>query len=320
MNKYVYLLYGEAYEKYIINAVRNKRGVYFFRPFRNDFVKKLHMIHNARPLNEKMELPFKTFWFKRAIKGMDIDKDDKIFFLLYESFHLAYSRNFLQFLRAKYPQCKLVFMYLNPVTKLINDKLKNVSSCYDNVITFNEKDARSYNYLYMPYQPYGLPIIKDDKIPESDLFFIGADKGRLPKLLAIYEKMRDAGLKCDFHIIGVPKEKQRYDNDIHYNQKITYSEVLARVNATKCVLEILQNNEDYISIRTMEAYQYRKKLLTESISVKKSNYYNPEIIQVFDEIENIDTEFIRKAVDERIYDKNVPGNADDFHNWLLKHL
>lgn len=320
MIKFVYFLYGSAYEDCIINAVKENPNAFYFNPFKNGIVKKLHMIHNARPLNEKKELPLKTVWFKRAIRGMNIEKEDIIYFLLYESFHLSYSRNFLLYLREKFPKCKLCFMYLNPVTDLISGKLRKVSGYLDTVITFNKKDAEQYGLLFAPLQPYRLPICKDNSIPRSDVFFIGADKGRLPKLLAIYERLISEGLKCDFHIVGVSEDQQKYSDDIVYNQKIPYSEVLARVDASKCVLEVLQKNEDYLSIRTFEALQYHRKLLTESKSILQYEFYDPKVIQVFDEPELINTDFIKISVDEEKYSVNYPGDVEVFHRFLRENI
>lgn len=320
MSKFVYLSYGNSYEACISNAIMQNPQAYAFVPFKSKFIRRLHVLHNARPLNAKKELPFKTIWFKRALKGMDLHKEDDIYFLLYESFHLSYSKNFLQYLHRNYPKAKCCFIYVNPVTELIRRKIYKVSDCLDAVITFNEKDANRFNLLLCQNQPYKLPIYQNKNIPKSDVFFIGADKGRLCKLVTIYEKLTNAGLKCDFHVIGVPEEKQRYSDDIVYNKKMPYSEVLTRVYATRCVLEVLQNDEDYLSIRTFEALQYHRKLLTESKNSKKFDFYDPRIIQIFDVPEHINTDFIKEEVKESEYPDDCLGNAEVFHNYLIEHI
>ena len=320
MEKFVYLLYGDAYEACVRNAVMLDQDAFTFMPFKSEIVKKIQIIHNARPLNTIVELPFKTIWFKRALKGMKLDKNDNIYFLLYESFHLSYSKKFLHFLLRKYPNSNLCFMYLNPVTDLIYEKLDRVSSCIDAVITFNEKDAIKYGYLYCQSQPFKLPFIKDDNIPKSDVFFVGSDKGRLEKLIKIYDKLEEAGLKCDFHIVDVSEERKQKRKGIIYNQKIPYSEVLARVNATKCILEILQNDENYLSVRTFEAIQYNKKLLTESKKAKEYSFYDPQIIQIFDNIDDINVEFITNKMEGDIFADRCIGEACVFHDYLKANI
>lgn len=320
MKKFVYFSYGDAYEAYINNAIMDEPNAFAFIPFRWGLFKKLQILHNSRPLNTICELPFKNIWFKRALKGMTLNETDEIYFLLYESFHLSYSKQFLQYLKYKFPLSKLCFMYLNPVTDLIKEKIEKTGNNYDAIITFNEKDAKKYNLLFCRNQPYRLPIIKDDKLPKTDVFFIGSDKGRLPKLLAIYEKLVGAGLKCDFHIVGVPEENQLYKDGIIYNKPIPYEEVLAHVWATKCVLEILQGNEDYTSIRTFEAIQYRRKLLTESKSIIYTDYYDPSIIQVFSDPEDIDLCFLKEPLTKEMFSGIESGSSDRFHEFLINNV
>lgn len=320
MDKYVYLLYGNAYESCIQHAVQEEPNTYTFEPFKHELMRKVFIYHNCRPLNSVVELPLKKQWFIRTLRGMDLKKDDRIYFLLFESFHLSYSRHFLQFLKKQYPKSKLCFMFLNPVTNLIWEKIQKEKKLLDAIITFNKRDSEEYNIVFCEDQPYKLPKYVDPEIPESDVFFIGANKGRLPRLLAVYEKLKSAGLRCDFHIVGVPESQQKYGNDIIYNQKIPYTEVLARVNATKCILEVLQNNENYLSLRTLEALQYHRKLLTESTIVKKYGFYDPDIIQVFENPDNIDTDFVKKDVDLNLFNKEIPGNARVFHRFLIENI
>ncbi len=320
MDKFVYFLYGNAYEGCIRNALEKIPEAYTFEPFQSELARKIHILHNCRPLNQFGELPLKGGWFKRALRGMDLQREDRIYFLLYESFHLSYSRHFIRFLKKEYPNCKICFMFLNPVIELIWNKIQKEKDLLDAIITFNKKDAEEYHFLFCEKQPYKLPICIDPNIPKSDVFFIGADKGRLSKLLAIYEKLSDSGLRCDFHIVGVPKEKQKYADNIVYNHKILYTEVLSRVYATKCVLEVLQNNENYTSIRTLEAIQYHRKLLTESSSVKRFLFYDPEIIQVFNTPESINVEFVTKPVEDTLFEKDIPGDANEFHRYLMNNI
>ena len=320
MNKYVYLLYGNLYDSYIVNAIRNEPNTYAFISFKYSIIQKLCILHNSRRLNKFMNLPFKKLWFKRALKGMNLNKNDKIYFLLYESFHMSYLKEFIEYLKNSFPNAKFCFIFRNPIINLIWEKVKIIENYLDAIITFNKKDSEKYNILLCENQPYKLPIYKDNNIQQSDVFFIGREKGRLEKLLKIYKKLSDSGLKCDFHIIDVPKEKQQYKNDIVYNKKLSYEEVLARVYASKCVLEILQGNEDYISIRTLEALQYHRKLLTESKSIMKYDFYNPKIIQVFDDTDKIDTKFFTETVNDSEFSDIILGKAKAFHQFLLENV
>lgn len=320
MSKFVFFNYGEGYQKCIINALKDDDEAYSFENFKDTKLKKMFLLHNAWPINKKIEIPFKRIWFKRMLKGVEICEQDDIYFLLYESFHLTYSRTFLRYLKKKYPNSKLCFMFSNPADKYNKTKVGFIKKYLDAIITFNRKDAIENNYLFCPLQPYKVPIYDGQLEEHSDLFFIGVDKGRLEKLLFIYEHLSSKGVKCDFYIVGVPDDKQRYSDKIHYNQRLTYEEVLKKVASTNCVLEVLQNEENYISIRTIEAMQYHTKLLTSSNSIKNSSLYNENIVQVFDEVENIDANFVKTIADNNQFPDELFCSLTQFKHYLLDNV
>lgn len=294
MNRFVFLNYSEGYQACIVNAIKGDlESSYYDDCIKNSFLKKLFLIHNAWPLNKVVELPFKKIWFKRIIKKFDFQDEDNIYFLLYESFHLTYSISFLKYLRRKFPKAKLCYMFSNPVSEYNLGKINRVRRFLDVAITFNKVDSDKYGFLYCPYQPYKVPFFEMDETDLSDIFFIGSDKGRLDVLLSIFEKLTSEGLVCDFYIVDVPKHKQKYNDRIKYNQRLTYEEVLKKVASTKCVLEILQDQQNYASIRTVEALQYNKKLLTNNITVKEHPLYNDAMIQIVEDYDNINIDFLK---------------------------
>jgi len=320
MSKFVFFNYGEGYQKCIVNALRDDGEAYSFENFKESKLKRAFSLHNAWPVNKKCELPFKRIWFKRVLKGINICEQDEVYFLLYESFHLTYSKVFLRYLKRKYPNSKLCFMFSNPADDYNKTKVKYIEEYLDAIITFNKKDADENNYLFCPIQPYKVPIYDGKMEEHSDLFFIGADKGRLDKLLLIYEHLSREGAKCDFYIVGVPNDKQKYSDKIHYNQRLTYEEVLKKVASTNCVLELLQNEENYISIRTVEAMQYHTKLLTSNNSVKSSSLYNENTIQVFDKVGCIQADFVKSKADENQYPDESFCALEPFKEYLVNNV
>lgn len=320
MNKYVFFVYGEGYQKCIFNAIDYDEEIYRLDFFKSALFRKLFFLHNAWPINRRVELPFKRIWFNRILKGMNISKQDEVVFLLYESFHLTYSKEFLGYLKDNYPNSKLCFMFSNPVDRYNSNKLGCISSYLDAVISFNKKDAKENGFLFCPYQPFKVPLYERQTIGSSDLFFIGADKGRLDKLIEIFEYLSSKGIRCDFYVVGVPKDKQRYSNLIHYNQRLSYDEVLMKVASTRCVLEVLQNDEKYLSIRTIEAMQYHKKLLTSSNFIMMSSLYNENVIQVFNKVDSIDVDFILNEADDNQFPDDSVWSIQTFKEFINDNI
>ena len=129
------------------------------------------------------------------------------------------------------------------------------------------------------------------------------------------------GLKCDFHVIGVPESEQKYSDVIHYNNWISYDDVLQHVKNTKCVLEILPFGQHYSSLRVGEALWYHKKLLTTNIEAPQEWFYRPEFVQCFTEAQDIDIEFLTKPLDSeaesRIFGQMNIGDFSIFASRLI---
>lgn len=316
--KYVFFLEDLDYNKYICNAVRGKKDTYIFPGVGSKLATKLFKIHNAWPLNKRFELPWKSFWFKRCLDEKNFSREDNIIFLFYECFHFSYSKKYLNYLKKKYINSKFVFLLMNPVGDYILSKLEKVKDCYDEIITFFQSDADAYGYLCYESGLYGAEQLPESDLPETDVFFVGEDKGRLNVLLNIYETLTKNGLKCDFYITNVPIEKQKYSSDIVYNTPIPYEEVLQHIQKTKCILEVLQKNGFYCSLRTLEAYAYKKKLLTTNQRIYDADFYTPEIVGVIEDSKNFDCSFIKNKVEEVLYEEKDFYKFEGFRNFLEK--
>ncbi len=82
-----------------------------------------------------------------------------------------------------------------------------------------------------------------------------------------------------------------------FNQYIQYDEVLKKVRACDCILEIVQDRQNGLTFRDYEAICYNKKLLTNNKAVLQMKEYNPEFIQYFQNIKDIDFSFVNKKID-----------------------
>lgn len=316
MSKYIFMNYWTDYRECILNAITDDCDTYPFIPFKRDIIQRLFELHNAWPFNKKRELPFKRIWFSRCLKGMQLSNNEEAYFLMYEMFHMTYSRSFLKYIRSKYPNSNICFVFSNPADDYNLRKLNKIRDLLDYVITFNEKDAKQYNFKHCPLQPFKVPESLAGDSEKTDLFFIGADKGRLEKLITIFEKAQKEGYKCEFYIVDVPEEKQKYADVIKYNIRLPYQEVLKKVKSTKCVLEILQGGQDYISIRTIEAMEYHKKLLTDSRAALKFPFYNSERIQIIESVETINMHFLEMELEKNAYVNDDFCSLASFKDYL----
>lgn len=150
--------------------------------------------------------------------------------------------------------------------------------------TCDRKIANKYNISFMPYfyifSPYD--YAKYGKIgvnePESDVFFVGEEKGdRAERIAQIKNILDKAQLKHDIHLI--PQER-------HGRKKasyMSYSDVIEHVKQSRAILELISDGQTGITQRPYEALFLRKKLITTSAEIKHYDFYCEENVFVLGE-------------------------------------
>lgn len=147
------------------------------------------------------------------------------------------------------------------------------------------------------------------------MFFIGLNKGRLEKLLKVYEEVTKRKGICEFYINKVKRSNQKYADSIHYNERMTYLEVLESLQKTNCLIELLQEGQHGMTLRAFEAICYNKKLITNNKDVINLPFYDERYIQIINDIDDIDYDFI--------FDKTIVnyGYKDEFSpKYLLQSI
>ena len=304
-----YFVNEVSYFKYVVAAGENDPSVTFSKPIVNGLLKRLYRYHNAWSVNRYFELPFRYLWLRLMMKDFVADSSDDFIILMSEPHHLSYSKKSIQKLRCRFPSAKICLQLVNPIDNDILERIKHVRESYDAIVSFYKYDAIKYDLLFFDSYPFKLPILRDDNLEKSDLFFVGADKGRLNLLMKLYDKATSVGLKCIFHITEVPQEKQIPKEGITYNRWMDYETVLKHTYNTKCVIEVI--NGDYVSQRTQEALTYHKKILTTNKNARELPYFGKIVYLLEDDVDKMDFSFIKRALEDTEFDKYVDFRSFD---------
>ena len=218
----------------------------------------------------------------------------------------------LDYLRNKYKGCKIVWFLQDLIatrrmhdgSSLFMDDLKNK---LDMIFSFDQKDCKKYGLIYhhLVFSSYENEV---DERPDSDVYFLGKAKNRHKDIIKVYEILKGRGLKCDFHIAGVPIEEQAYRDEIDYEPHISYKENLQRILHTKCLLELMQKGGVGFTQRGCEAVCLNKKLLTNNPEIKNAPFYNSEYISCFSDVKDIDINFIEEIRKDMVVDYNYKYN------------
>lgn len=220
-----------------------------------------------------------------------------------------YSPSIYKFIR-KRTDAKIIHWYWNPIVDDINPKNIKEKDC--EVWSFDEKDCEEFDLNYITtYYFNTIELTKEQII--NDIYFIGADKGRLSKLIELEKQFTKKGLKTKFHIT---KSKDSIDDEYKFEKTINYYEVLKGISSSKAILDYVQEGQSGLTQRPMEAIFHRKKLVTNDKNIVKYDFYNNNNIFVIgiDDIENIN-EFLNspyKLIPNEIIQKY------DFENWIEK--
>lgn len=293
--KYNYVVLGAATDFMITSYADIAKADYAIYQYKllatqNPLLNVLYRYHTSPILNRKVPMPFRGIWNPLIFKNSFAD-DKPICFILFGNKRL-FASTFINYIRKTYRGSKIVFFAQDLIARSWGEKFSEIKGFFDLIISFDHADAKTHGVDYYPlvYSPYDIP--EDDSIPESDVYFVGKAKDRLPQILAAYEKLRNSGLKCDFYITGVKPEDQKYADEITYGNQMPYIENLKHIKKTKCLLEIMQGGGHGYTLRACEAIMYDKKMITDNPEISGAPFYQPELISVFNCAEDIDPSFV----------------------------
>lgn len=291
---YVFIGYDEYYLFMLGSLIDSDFVLINNRPWNNyrGLKRLICKAHFSYILNSICRIPFKSIW-ARSIIFASFKNDKPICFILHGSSHLVYVKNVIPLIRKMYPSAKVIFHCTDTIKFYVSafgkKRVSNMIKSVDHIITYNKEDSRKYGFEIIP------PVVPNysnfqNRAPfqESDLLFIGRSKGREQLLHSIYKSAQSYGLKCDFTILGVPFDKRLSNSDINYERYIPYRDVIDKINATKCILNIPQDGFSGTSLRDYEAFGNNKYLLTNNRSILLEECANRESIILFDELDDID--------------------------------
>lgn len=206
--------------------------------------------------------------------------------------------------KAKKQGCKIVLFLYDSMTCLAVDYKKAVLDYYstgliDKAYSFDISDCQRYGFTYWEQIYCPIPL-KNNSICSYDIYFAGRDKGRFDQLLSCLFKFREANLNC---LIRMPEMSELQNNQIaklvgkdFKNEMLSYDQSLREMLQSACILDIVQDSQSGISWRMVEAFYYNKKLLTNNRNVLTNKYYNPDYIQYFENVEDINVDWIKDNV------------------------
>lgn len=273
-------------------------------PVNGYFKNKIARIYFSYRINSRFKVPFKSLWYRNIKKFIEQNThiNDELVILIYDHNVFGGEISFLNYLRKHFEKIKLFYIFTNIVKFTSAQEKKYVDKLnewYDSVFAFDPKDAEKYNFEYSPliYDADSSYNKRNTENKDNLVFYVGQAKDRLGVLLKSYERLKELGVKCNFHIANVPDGNKKYDNEIVYNKFMSYNDAVNCIKKATCLIDIIQGDSTGLTIKTCEAVCYDKKLITTNKHVKEYPFYDPRYIRVMESINDIDLDFFNENAD-----------------------
>lgn len=264
------------------------------------WLKKLKKIHFSNKTNRKVWLPLKCLWDKAySIKPAMLDPTKRNYIIFQTG--IKFSPRYIQMLKRRYNAC--IVLYMPDTLRAIGLAVDAVSFkrfCkhyhVDQVYSFDHNDCEEFGLTF--FDIYSSKANDEQSSTNKGCLYVGncRSRGRLDTLHSLYKKLSEK-LTCTFYINKVAEGDKLYPLGIVYNTPLSYDDVVGLVRQSDIVVEIMNEGQQGNTLRFKEAVCYNKRLLTNNPYVLKSKYYNPDFIQYFSSVEDIDTDWLTKTVD-----------------------
>ena len=288
-------------------------GLNYFR-YKSKFLKKICTM--LFMLN--FSLPYRFIFSNTFIaKIQNINADDSILFwdiclfdLINEICSVVKSKNIKVFFwntigKSKSLKGKLWFKQIKKLKKKIE------------FLTFDSADATNYGFKItnqICYDPNKY-FVETGHLKDSDVYFVGKDKGRYEIVNSIYEELISFGFVCDFNVVR-DKTSPIKVNHAWGLFELTFEDNIAHINKTKALLEIVKEKQIGLTMRTLESLFFKKKLITNNRDIENYDFYSPKNIFILGKDEHIEV-FLKSD-----FDDTIKFNKADYliDTWLEKNL
>ena len=124
---------------------------------------------------------------------------------------------------------------------------------------------------------------------KTDLFYCGVGKNREKLLESIDETAKKNRVKFNANIAGyTPNIRENFKTEF-----LPYSNTIIKSIEANCILEVVADYQNGLTLRPYEAVCYNRKLLTNNKAIFDFDYYNPKYIHFFERVEDIDWNWVK---------------------------
>ncbi len=193
-------------------------------------------------------------------------------------FDYGYQYGMEKYIRKLNPDCRVRLFMWNKIDAA--HKNHTIFSDKTNIYSTDSGDCKQYglkyNHIFYPREYYR-PYATEHK---NKLFFMGQDKNRGLQILQLKELLLKSGIHCDIRIITKSADAEYLSKmeGLLTHSKLSYEQYLQQVEQCGILLDIVQDGQDALTMRVLEAMFLSKKLITNNKSIRNYDFYQPDNI------------------------------------------
>lgn len=290
----------------------------------NRYASIIKKIHLSKWTNKIYDLPFKEKWYE-YYDVLNLLPNLKYILVIDLALNSPGLPEMLEKCHMK-SDCKIGLFYINSLDTVLSEnryKLKKTIELahkmhWDDIYSFDPCDVNKFGFTYMGFNYYSMKKMAPVNI-SSDLYCVGiASKDREKMFLDIYNYLTNRGCNCDFYLKMSPYASTNIDGIHIVNKWKDYSTVLKELQSSRCILEIIRDNQHGPSLRYFEAVCYNKKLLTNNKEIVHYPFYDNKYMRFFTKLEDIDVDWLKDTSSVVDYHYNGDFSPSKMVDFLLK--
>jgi hypothetical protein len=276
--------------------------------FDNKMQRLLFKVHFGFKLNRYMDFPFKFLWdVKNVLENLITDDSVHYYVILTNDVIRKFSKTYIEKLKLKnnvdlYIVLLDAYNSLQPYFRRCIDRFNS-----EKIYSFQKSDCDKHGFKYTNTIYSRIPLDSNGAEIKSDIYFIGAEKGRIDTIYKCFRLLKEKGLRCNFFVIVssvlLREYRKKYPGICFLDKRVEYTQILKDISETRCILELCQVGQDGLTMRFYEAVFYNKCLITNNITAKRHALYNEKFMQIFENVEELK--------DFQLYDGQVTYHYND---------
>lgn len=316
-----------AYKNHRILILNGSRKRNEFVDVADIYKERSGVFRSLQRLHEHLPIGGEELWYNDWKK--QVDQYDTI--ILFDGLR---GPAIIEYIRKKNPCARIILYYVNKFSPNGRNHPRHFRHLSCELWSFDTNDCKEHGMRHNRFcydDMFANDAIRkayergyDPDAESYDAFFIGVDKNRLKKIVALKKKLASYDYKTK--VVLKKAKQQSYtacteeELEVLTDQGVSYAEVVRMVWQTQVIIELEDTGQNGLTLRSLESIFFKKKLITDNIEIQNYAFYRPENIFILgldneerldgflkSPYQNVEEEIVQEYTWERWLDRFYEG-------------